>query len=48
MTNIPLGIAAPLPGPWRVIEAAERHLIDYTRSREATVAELRKPYEDVD
>jgi hypothetical protein len=48
MTNIPLGIAAQLPGSCRAIETAEHHLIDYARSLEATVADLRKLYEDVD
>jgi regulator of RNase E activity RraA len=48
VTNVPLEIAAELPDACRAIEAAERRLIEYARSGDATVGGLRKLYGEVD
>jgi regulator of RNase E activity RraA len=48
VTSIPLEIAERLPDACQAIETAERKLIDYARSGNATIEELARLYGEVD
>jgi regulator of RNase E activity RraA len=48
ITSIPLEIAAQMPEACRRVETAERPLIDYARSPDATVEGLFRRYGEVD